>query len=221
MTSPLLFFKAALATIIWLALLCPWHTLFAEEIQIVGLFKNKVIMNVDGRRTVLSVGEKTPDGVKVVEANSKNCVLLIDDKEQSFTMGTQVSVNFKKNSAPKVRITQDNQGMYRHDGKINGNAVKFLVDTGASVVALNINQAKSLGLELKNEDITEVKTASGQARAYRVLLRKVSIGGIILYDVPAVVVDGSSPHEILLGMSFLQHLTMSDNNKTLELTKKY
>jgi aspartyl protease family protein len=193
----------------------------AADIQIMGLFKNKVIMHIDGKRTVLSVGEKTSDGIEVLDANSKDCTLLIDGEKQTFELGTQMSVKFSKDSTPQVRIAQDPQGMYRHQGKINDAEVKFLVDTGASLVALNINQAKELNLELKQDAITEVQTASGKARAYNLILRKVSIGDIMLYDVPAVVVDGNSPNEILLGMSFLQHLNMNDKDKTLELSKKF
>lgn len=194
---------------------------FAEKIQIMGLFKNKVIMLVDGKRMVLNVGERTPDGIEVISASSKKCILLVDGKQQDFQLGTQMSVNFKQGSNPSVRIQKDDQGMYRSSGKINGHQVSFLVDTGASVVALNINQAKALNLELKPDAITEVETASGKARAYRLQLRRISIGEITLYDVPAVVVDGHSPNEILLGMSFLQHLKMTDNNRTLELVKKF
>lgn len=200
--------------------LSPFKVAIAEDIKIMGLFKNKVIMNINGKREVLSVGESVGD-IKVIQADSKKCVLSIGGKEQTFQLGTHMSVNFKPNSHSVVRLQKDPQGMYRSDGKINGKPVQFLVDTGASVVAMNMEQAKSLNLELSQDKITQVQTAGGQARAYSIELRKVSLGDITLYDVPAVVVDGNSPHEILLGMSFLKHVKMNDSHTILELTKKY
>lgn len=204
-----------------ICLLCFSTVLQAEQIQIMGLFKDKVIMHIDGKREVLSIGEKTSSGIQLLKANSKECELLIDGYKQTFKLGTQMSVNFQKDTNPIVKISKDNQGMYRTEGKIEDKKVKFLVDTGASVIALNINQAKELNLELKTDAITEVQTAAGKARAYQLNLRKVSIGDITVYDVPAVIVDGNAPHEILLGMSFLKHVEMKDSQKTLELTKKY
>jgi aspartyl protease family protein len=194
---------------------------FALDIHVVGLFKNKAIIKIDGRRVVLEVGETTDDGVKLVNADSKNCTLLINNEPQVFEMGSQLSVRFKEDTHAKISISKDQQGMYRTQGHINGQKVDFLVDTGASVVALNINAAKKLNLDLKPENITEVETAAGKARAYRLTLRKISVGNITLYDIPAVVVDGNAPLEILLGMSFLQHLKIEDTNQSLELTKKF
>jgi aspartyl protease family protein len=85
---------------------------------------------------------------------------------------------------------------------------------------MNVNQAKSLGIEYQSKPV-QVETASGRAKAYLITLDQISIGDIRVFDVPAVVVDSNSPSQVLLGMSFLKRLEISDNNQLMELKQKY
>ena len=111
--------------------------------------------------------------------------------------------------------------MFRTHGSIDNFSIKFLVDTGASSIALNSNQARRMGLKYKSGVPMNASTASGIAKGYRVNLNKVKIGHIQLYNVEAVVLEGSFPTEALLGQTFLSRLQMTRDGDKMKLRKKY
>jgi aspartyl protease family protein len=191
----------------------------AQDVQILGLGKNKVVINIAGETKVLSVGESA-GGIKVISADTEQCVLEINGQSSTYPMGSQVSTNFAKTTKPIVRIVQDNSGLYRSSGLINGQMVNVIVDTGATMVTMNANQAKSLGLDKKGQPI-QVVTASGKTKGYLVNLDQVSLGAIQAYNVQGVIVEGAYPPQILLGMSFLQGLEINHRSQLLELQQKY
>ncbi|MGH8727263.1 MAG: retropepsin-like aspartic protease family protein [Burkholderiales bacterium] len=104
----------------------------------------------------------------------------------------------------EVVLQRNRSGHYVADGKINGVNVTFLVDTGATQIALSAELAHELDLDL-NHRVT-VTTANGVASGYATRLRTVSLGPITLRDVGAVVTSGIDGETVLLGMSFLQRL---------------
>lgn len=191
-----------------------------SNVKVLGLFPNKVLLQIDGHNKVLRVGESY-DGIEVISADSKKCTIMKDKKAYQLTLGTDVGVQFKAPEDAIVHIRKDDKGMYRVDGKINNQSVRFLVDTGATQLAMNSTQAKSLNLKLSEDKKVQVDTASGKAFAYQVTLRTVKVGEITVFDVPALVVEGDAPYEVLLGMSFLKRVEMDDKNSVLELKKKY
>jgi len=97
----------------------------------------------------------------------------------------------------------------------------FLVDTGASAIALNAATAKRLDLEYIKNAPVGVKTASGITLAYPVTLDEVQVGDIKLYNVQAVVIDGPEPSRALLGMTFLGQLDMHQTGQRMDLKQKY
>lgn len=110
-----------------------------------------------------------------------------------------------KGSATQVVRSAD--GHYWAQADIDGRAVKVLVDTGASVVALTRDDAARLGLKLTPADFdAEVMTASGVARAAPVTLDRVAVAGAVVSDVEALVVEQGLTHS-LLGMSYLGRLS--------------
>ncbi len=107
-----------------------------------------------------------------------------------------------------VTLQRNHQGHYVANGKINGQPVTFFVDTGATSVAIPRKVAQRLNLEEKSE-IT-VSTANGRTKAYLTRLETVSLGDITLSDVGANISPSmDDDEEILLGMSFLKHLTFT------------
>jgi aspartyl protease family protein len=156
----------------------------------------------------------------LLSADSQQCVLQIHGQTQTYTMGNQISVNFAPSANALVRIEQDQHGMYRSSGMINGQRVNFLIDTGASVIALSSNLAKELGITY-DEKVMQVQTASGNAKAHAVILQRLSLGNIQIYNVPAIVVEGNAPQDVLLGRSFLIRVNMKDEDHILELRQKY
>ena len=99
--------------------------------------------------------------------------------------------------------------------------VKFLVDTGASVVALSAREADGLGLDYLNGTKGSVQTAQGVANSYFLMLDEVVVGGITAHNVQAAVIEGAYPVEILLGMSFLRQVALHEQGGVLTLTAKY
>jgi len=208
-------------------LLCIMSTaISAAEIKLLALFNNRAMVSVDGgKQIVLKVGVEK-QGVRLISANSqtKKAVVMVGGKEKTLALGSgsYTSGYAKSKQAKQVQIVKNNYGMYTTPGSINGRAVYFLVDTGATSVAMNANEAKRLGIPFRLKGIkTQVSTASGVARAYAIKLKKVQVGTIKLTNVDAVVVDGTSPTEVLLGMSFLGQLQVLHEGNRLIIKKKY
>ncbi len=193
-----------------------------ERIVVLGLFKDKAIVEIDGKKRSLAAGAISPEGVRLLSANSHEAVIEADGKRGTYTLGAHIGGVYTS-AAPQaaVQIWPDTRGMYTVDGSINQFPVKFLVDTGATTMALNKHQAERLGLDYKLKSIEGMtSTASGITKAYYLTLKKVKVGGIELQDVGAVVIDGDFPLVSLLGMTFLNRVDMVRNGQVLELRKK-
>lgn len=116
------------------------------------------------------------------------------------------------NGARMVVLEQDRSGHYQAEGSINGQAVTFLVDTGATDVALPESAARALGLEFGPR--VQVMTAAGPANAWMTRLDEVTVGGISRKNVRASITSGEF-NGILLGMSFLKHYGLQQQDGKL------
>lgn len=123
-------------------------------------------------------------------------------------------------SAESVEVPRDDGGHFRTEGRVDGLALDFLVDTGASVITLTADDAARLGIHPAMRDYTMLmRTANGTLRAAPTTLGMVEIGDIVLHDVGAVVMPDGALSENLLGMSFLSRLhrfDYSDGKMVLE-----
>lgn len=115
----------------------------------------------------------------------------------------------------EVVLEQNRYGHYVANGKINGQEVTFLLDTGATDIAIPEQVANRLGLE-RGRQVT-FQTANGIARGYATRLDSVSLGHIRLTDLPASINPNMNSNEILLGMSFLRRLEMNQKDNILTL----
>ena len=106
-------------------------------------------------------------------------------------------------------------------GSINGGSLRFLVDTGATLVALPAAEARRLGINYLQGQRGQVQTANGATVAYRVKLDTVRIGDIEVNNVDAVVSEGDTMGITLLGMSFLNRMEMKRDGQSMTLTKRY
>ena len=193
----------------------------AEDILVMGLFKDMAILTIDGKKRKLRVGQTSPEGVKLISANSEEAVLEIQGKHETYQLGSQISTRFIQDKKAIAQIWPT-QGMYLTSGSINGQPVDFLIDTGASWVAMNSHHARRLGIDYRYLGIQSwAGTANGRARVYIVKLKKVTVGEIELHNVDGAVMDGGSPTTILLGNSFLNRLEMSRKGEMLMLKKNF
>jgi aspartyl protease family protein len=106
-----------------------------------------------------------------------------------------------------VVVQRDNRGHFSLDGRVDGRPMRFMVDTGATVIAVRQSDAARLGIHPVPGDFkAEVRTANGTVRAAPANLRMVEVGGLQVYDVRALVLPDDALSENLLGLSFLSRL---------------
>jgi aspartyl protease family protein len=192
-----------------------------EKIVVLGLFTDRAMLSIDDTQRLLRVGQESPEGVKLLAADSEQATIEINGEQRQLKLGTQISSHF---AAPRVKIEQiwpDSSGMYSVSGKINGGAIDFLIDTGANTVALNANDANRLNIDYKKKGKKAVgETASGRELVYLLTLDTVSVGQIKLYNVEAIVFDGPHPSRALLGSTFLSRVDMKRDGTLLTLEQK-
>jgi len=192
------------------------------DIEVQALFSGKAVILVNGQRHILAVGQTSPEGVKMISANSRGAVLEINGQAKSYLLGNRVSTIFAKKEKVRVQIVANDHGMFLSHGSINGQSVKFLVDTGASSIAISAKQAKKLGILYQINGVeTRASTASGLAKAWAINLKSVSLGAIKQKNVKAMVVEGDYPRHALLGMTFLDRLHVKKQANQMILEQRY
>ncbi|UAW98095.1 TIGR02281 family clan AA aspartic protease [Halopseudomonas nanhaiensis] len=196
--------------------------LAAPDVRVVGLFNDAAVVTIDGQRHMLRVGRPGPQGVELLAASSRSATLRIDGQAREFGLETDYSEAYTDREKIRVSIPRGAGGHYRTNGSINGQGVAFMVDTGATSVAMNSEQARRLGVDYKL-DGTPIKatTASGQVSGYRVSLARVKVGNIELSNVDGLVLEGAFPLEVLLGMSYLRRVRMEDQGTVMVLEQRY
>jgi len=200
--------------------LCTYASAWANpQLTILGLFKNKAIVKIDGHRRVLSIGQRSPEGVKLVSASSGSAVLDYQGQRMRLGLGQDRGRVMSAPTFKRVQLLPDANGMYRSKGRINGNPTAFLVDTGATFIAMNSRHAKRLRLRYKDGRKVHISTASGVETGHHLTLDRVQLGGITLNRVDAVVLNGDFPQTVLLGMSFLNRVKLQHKGGAMILEK--
>ncbi|MDD5241993.1 MAG: TIGR02281 family clan AA aspartic protease [Sulfuricella sp.] len=194
----------------------------ATEVNVIGLFSGKAMVMVNGGKPhMLTSGETSPEGIRLISADSDAAVLEIDGKRQTLNMGKSVSIKSPGGSGnPTTVLTADASGHFLTVASINGASTRVLVDTGATMVSMSSMEAKRLGISYLKGERGAVSTANGVAPAYRVTLNTVKLGNITLNQVEGLVQESSMPF-VLLGMSFLKRLEMKRDGSSMTLVKKY
>lgn len=193
------------------------------RLNVVGLFSGKALVSINGSSPESIAAGQTKNGVKLISADSESATFMVEGKRQTLKMGQAASV--AGNAAPvnnnPVSLYADSRGHFTGNLSINGASLKYLVDTGATTVALNSGDAKFAKIDYEKGEKVPVNTANGVVTAYLVKLNTLKIGTITLNNVEAVVNEGGSPEIVLLGMSALNKLDMKRDNSIMTLTKKY
>jgi len=182
-----------------------------------------VVIN-GGKPRTLSVGETTPEGVRLISADSESATLEIDGKRETLTPGQHGAIATTappRSERKKVVLTADSRGHFFTVGSINGVSTRFMVDTGATTIALSSDEAKRTGVNYLAGRKVLTQTANGVVPVYRVRLDAVDIGGIKLANIDAIVIEGGRLPVALLGMSFLNRMEMRRDGDTLMLIQRY
>jgi aspartyl protease family protein len=194
----------------------------ATDVSVVGVIKGRAVLVIDGRAPrTLAIGETSPEGVKLLEADSASATVEVDGKRQTIGIGERMAVvSTASNTGPRqVVLYPDARGHFVTIGSVNGVPIKFLVDSGATLVSLTAADAKRAGVDYLQGRPGRSMTANGAIDAYAVKLASVKVGGIELKNVEGSVSE--APMEgALLGMSFLSRLSMQRDGQHLILAQR-
>lgn len=204
-----------------------------NDLKLIALFKNSVMVEYNGKQKMLRKGQSLSSEIKLVNVDKSLATFSINGEEvqlglnrnmvlsESYSAPSQSNTQ-TTNGAQTVQILRNLQGMYETPGFINGRTVHFVVDTGATLVAMDEQDAIRLGVPFRTEGrIGYSSTANGTIKVWQVNLKKVRVGTIELTNVRGSVREGSTNIPILLGQSFLNQLKVESDNGLLKLSKKF
>lgn len=195
----------------------------AAEVNVIGLFPGKAVVVINrGAPRTLSVGQTTAEGVKLLSVDAKGAVLEIDGQKHSLEMGQHFETAAQTGGRTRVTLAPDERGHFFVDGQVNGAHVRFLVDTGATLISMSGDEAVRMGIDYRSGQRTFSLVADGRrVPSFLVKLDSVRVGEITLYGVEATVKEGPGMGAALLGMSFLNRTEMVREGANLVLTKRY
>ena len=193
----------------------------AADISVVGLFPGKAVLIVDGGppRTY-SPGARIGDDAKLIAVDDETATLDIDGKRERIAIGGHAGHTKTARGTATAVLNADDRGHFMVDGQINGGAMRMMVDTGATMIALSAEDALRLGIDYRKGQAGMVNTANGVAKIYRIKLDSVRVGDIELHHVDAAVQENGLPFA-LLGMSFLNRTTMQRDGERMTLVKRF
>jgi len=193
----------------------------AMEITVNGLFKGGAVLVIEGKHRLMRVGDLSPEGVELIAVDDKSATFKVAGEEKSLGINRSITTNFSTPDKVQARIASGPGGHYLTPGRINNRPVDFIVDTGATTIAINLPTAKSLGLDYRNGDKISINTASGVSTAYMIMLDSVRVGDVEVRNVAAAVSMNDFPTEILLGNSFLSRVDLRRENGVLILESRF
>ncbi len=211
-----------LLTVAWFAVACATQ---AQTVTLNGqMGSRQALLVIDGQLRVVEVGA-TVQGVRLlslsgtqaeVEVGGQRRVLVAGASQVRVGGGESASAN---SGGSEIVLSAGAGGHFTTDGQINGKAVTFLVDTGASAIAMGQADADRLGINYKSAPRGFAGTANGRIPVNLVTLSSVRVGDVEVANVEAVVMPSALQH-VLLGNSFLTRFQMKRDNDTLRLTKR-
>ena len=194
------------------------------QVALQGMMGRKALLIIDGAPPRLLAPGESHAGVKVISTTGDQALLEIDGKRHTLRVGdAPASVGAGAGvSARGSRIvfTVDSGGHFFSQGSINGQAVQFMVDTGATSISMGVPDAERLGINYKAGEQGRSSTANGVITTWRVKLKSVRIGDVEIFDVDASVLPAGMPF-VLLGNSFLSRFQMTRTNDQMVLERRY
>ncbi|MBA4108186.1 MAG: TIGR02281 family clan AA aspartic protease [Leptothrix sp. (in: Bacteria)] len=195
----------------------------AQSVAMTGGMGSKALLVVDGSPPkAVGVGD-TFKGVKVISVNSDKTVVEMKGVRHTVVMGgAPVSVGGSGGGGTgnQIVLSAASGGHFMSQGTINGKATQFMVDTGATTIAMGMAEAQRMGIKYEDGQRFQGSTANGVVTGYGIKLASVRIQDVEIFNVDAAVLPQSMPY-ILLGNSFLSRFQMKRDNDTLTLTKRY
>jgi len=204
------------------ALVAAAGAVHAQSVMLTGTIGSRAILVVDGGAPKTVAPGESILGVKLVSAQSDQAVVEVGGKRTTLRMDTPVSVGGSSAGAGGTRIVlpASSGGHFMTQGLINGRPVNFMLDTGATPVALSSSDATRIGLDYEKGQPVQMNTANGVSSGYRLKLNSVRVGDVEVYDVDAIVTQQPMPY-VLLGNSFISRFSMRRDADQMVLEKRY
>jgi len=193
----------------------------AEEVRLVGVFGDKAaVLAIDGGppKTV-RVGQRV-GGITVISVEAERATIEVDGKRRVLQRGQTYSSSGASSAAQSVTLSAGAGGHFWAEGQINGGAVRFVVDTGATAVSIPASDAVRLGIDYRSGRRGTTQTAAGPTTMFVVRLASVRVGGVELNDIDGIVIE-QGLNVALLGNTFLNRMEMRREGQTMTLTKRF
>jgi aspartyl protease family protein len=194
----------------------------AADVALIGMLgETAAVFAVDGGEPkAVKVGQKWR-GISLISVERDQATVEIDGKQRVLKIGQHHrSTGTASSDRQSVTLAADPRGHFVSQGSINGNPVRFLVDTGATSVALPAAEAQRLGIDYRKGERGFTSTAGGLVQVYRVRFDSVKLGSIELSGVDGIVIE-QGLDIALLGMSFLNRVEMKRDGHTMVLTRRF
>jgi aspartyl protease family protein len=207
--------------IIALLACCACGTAGAADVALVGVIGDKAaVLAVDGGNPkTVKVGGKWK-GIAVLTVEKDRATVEIDGRKAVLRLGQHYRSAPAASDRQHVILSADPRGQFVTEGAINGSPIRFMVDTGASSIALPGRDAARLGIDYRNGRPGFTQTANGTVPVYTVTLDSVRLGDIELKAVEAMVIE-QGLDIALLGMSFLRRVEMNNDGQTMTLIRRF
>ena len=194
----------------------------AQTVALQGMLGSKALLIVNGAPPKSVAAGESHLGVKVLSTLGDQAVVEIDGKRHTLRVGDSPASVGGGGSPRGNRIVLPvaSGGHFMAQGAINGKAVLFMVDTGATSIALGVPEAERIGLAYKNGQLGRSSTANGVVTVWRIKLASVRIGDVEIFDVDAAVIPAGMPY-VLLGNSFLGRFQMKREHDQMVLERRY
>ncbi|HQD16392.1 MAG TPA: TIGR02281 family clan AA aspartic protease [Ottowia sp.] len=196
---------------------------WAQSVSLHGLLGRQALLIVDGKAPRAVAPGQTHLGVTVLSTDEDRAVVALAGGQRLTLRVGESPVSVGGAPAPggsdRVALSADARGHFITPGSINNRPTQFLVDTGASVVAIGQAEADRLGLSYRTGQPVTLRTANGTAPGWALKLATLRIGDVTAYEVDAVVTPSAMP-AVLLGNSFLNRFSMRRDGDTMLLVKR-
>ena len=192
---------------------------YAQSVALAGMLGSKALLVVDGSapRSVAPGGSHM--GVRVVSVGRDGVVLEVAGAQRAIQLGeSPVSIGGSA-AGQRIVLKADARGHFINSGFINGRVMQYMVDTGATTVAIGRPDAQRMGLKFEQGQPVMMNTANGTAQGWRMRLESVRVGDVELRSVDAIVTAEAMPY-VLLGNSFLREFHMNRSGDEMVLQRR-
>lgn len=199
---------------------------WAQSVALTGVLGSKALLVINGGTPKALAANESSQDVRVLQVVGDSAVVEVKGQRQTLRLGeAPVSIGSRGNSSGsaalgrRIVLKADSRGHFIERGQINGKTMQYMVDTGASSVAIGREDADRMGLPYKQGSPVLMRTANGEAQGWRLRLDAVRIGDVEVYGVDAVVAPLSMPY-VLLGNSLLASFHMTRQGSEMVLEKR-